>query len=85
MLEAELNLFQAKKTEWSAQYPGKFVLVKDEDFVGAFDTYEAALVEGARRFRLQPFLVRRVDQPDREVSIPALSLGLLRANPPHTA
>lgn len=83
MLEVELNLFQAKRSEWSARFPGKFVLVKGDQFVGAFDTYEVALVEGARRFKLEPFLVRPVDQPEREVNIPALALGVLRADPPH--
>lgn len=83
MLEAELNFFQKHKTDWSTRFPGKFVLVKHEQLIGAFDTYEAALVEGARRFKLQSFLVRPVDQPDREVRIPALILGLLHANPPH--
>jgi hypothetical protein len=27
--------------------------------------------------------VRPVDQPEREVNIPALALGVLRADPPH--
>jgi len=83
MLEAELNFLQSNKLEWAKRYAGKFVLVKERELVGAFDTYEAALVEGAKRFHLQPFLVRPVDQPEREVSIPALELGLIRANPPH--
>jgi len=50
-----------------------------------FDTEEQAISEGARQFGLQPFLVRRVHSKEQEVSIPALTLGILRANPTHTA
>ncbi len=83
MLETELNFYQKQRADWLKRFPGKFVLVKDAQLIGTFDTYEAALVEGARRFKLESFLVRAVNQAERQVSIPALVLGLLNANPPH--
>ena len=84
MLEAELNLFNQHKSDWAARFPGKFVLVKQNELIGAYDSLEAALVEGVRRFKLQPFLVRATDQPVAEIHIPALTLGLLRAHPTHS-
>jgi hypothetical protein len=60
---------------------GKVVLVKDEELIGAFNTIEEALAEGARRFGLTPFLVREVTaSEEKKVKIPALTLGLPRAD-----
>ena len=66
-----------------ATHPGRFVVVKDERLLGAFDSIEEALAAGAAAFGLQSFLVRRLGERPAEVNIPALTLGLLRANPQH--
>ncbi len=41
---------------------GKFVLIKGDEVVGIFDTYEAALTAGYGRFGLDSFLVRQIQQ-----------------------
>ena len=81
MLDLERQTFAAKSDEWSRTYTGKFVVVKGDELVGAFDTIDEALAAGAGRFGLSPFLVRRLGEPAQEVSVPALTLGLLRAHP----
>lgn len=83
MLEQELKYFIENRTDWISRYPNKFVLIKGAELVGTFDTLDEALAEGARRFGLESFLARRVDQDEREVNIPALTLGILRANSSH--
>ncbi len=80
MLDAERQFYSENLAQWLGQYPGKFVLVKGQELIGAFDTAEEALAEGARRFGLEPFLVRRVQERQEEVNIPALTLGILRAD-----
>ena len=80
MLEDERRYYQAHVDEWLSRYPGKFVVVRGEELVGAFDTIGEALAEGARRFGLTPFLVRRVERTPEKVTIPALALGLLHAD-----
>jgi hypothetical protein len=80
MLEKERQFYADNLTDWLARFPGKFVAVKDQELLGVFDTVDEALTEGARRFALQPFLVRRVQPTQDEVNIPALSLGILIAN-----
>jgi hypothetical protein len=80
-LEKELHLFQENKAEWAKIYPDKYVLVKGQDLIGAFDTPEAALSEGAKRFGSTSFLVKKVNQTEDNVFIPSLSLGLLYATP----
>jgi len=81
MLTDELTYYQEHLSDWLTRIPGKFVVVKNQEFVGAFDTAAEALAEGARRFGLTSFLVRRVEAVQAEAEVPALTLGLLSANP----
>ena len=84
MLETERQFFDEHIEQFRSQYAGKFVVIKLQEFVGAFDTIDEALAEGAGRFGLDSFLVRHIGDVPREVSVPALTLGLLRAHPTHT-
>jgi hypothetical protein len=84
MLEAEIKYFEQNYPQLAAQHPGKFVLIKNDNLIGVFDTLEAALTEGARQYNLESFLVRQIIHVQREIKIPALALGLLHANPSHT-
>jgi hypothetical protein len=85
MLDKEREYFETHRAEWLKKYPGKFVLVKDEELIGAFNTQQEALIEGARRFGTASFLVRQVEQSEQVVYIPALTLGILRADSTHSA
>ena len=80
-LERELKFFAENKAKWAGNYPGKFALVKEQELIGFFDQPESALAEGARLFGTESFLVRQVNAPEEPVYIPALTLGLLHANP----
>ena len=85
MLDKERSFFSQHHDELRSKYPDKFVVVKDESVVGAFPTHEEALEFGAREFGLQSFLIRNVNQPDDlEITVPALALGILRADTSHT-
>jgi len=84
MLDQERQYYNEHVSEWLARFPGKFVLVKGQGLIGTFDTMNEALAEGARHFGLDSFLVRRVGATTEEVMIPALTLGLLRADTSHT-
>jgi hypothetical protein len=84
MLDAERQYYAENVEAWKREFPGKFVVVKGRELVGAYATMDEALAAGASRFQLNPFLVRLVGEGEKEVSIPALTLGLLGANPPHT-
>ena len=77
-LEQERNFFSTHQAEWEKTYPGKFVLVKGDSLVGTFDDAESAVAEGARQFGTEPFLVRRVNDKEETVYIPALALGILQ-------
>ena len=77
MLDLERETFAARSNGWSELYAGKFVLVKGDQLVGAFVTIDEALAAGASRYGLTSFLVRRLGEPPEQVSVPALTLGLL--------
>jgi len=80
-LETELKYFNEHKAELASRFPGKFVVVKGESAAGGFQTIQEALGAGARQFGMESFLVRRTDEAAQEVSIPALTLGILSAHP----
>ena len=85
LLERERTFYTAHEAEWMTAHPGRFVVVKGERLLGAFDSMGEALAAGAAAFGLQSFLVRRLGEKQAEVNIPALTLGLLRADPQHPA
>lgn len=80
-LDKELKFFETKKGDLVRVHPGKFVLIKGHELLGVFDTADAAVSEGARRFGADSFLVRQINASEENVYIPALALGLLYANP----
>ncbi len=46
---------------------GKYVLIKGADIIGTYGTYEDALQIGYEKFKLEPFLVKRI-APAEQVS-----------------
>jgi hypothetical protein len=83
-LGTEIAFFAKHRDDLMRQYPGKFIVLKEERLLGGFDSIQDALGAGVREFGLTSFLVRRTDEEIRDVSIPALSLGILRADPSPT-
>jgi hypothetical protein len=83
-LKLNVTTFDKHRDDLLRQYPGKFVVIKEQQLLGSYDTIQDALGDGAREFGVVSFLVRRTDEVPEEVSIPALTLGILRADPSHT-
>ncbi len=85
MLDKERKFYDEKHDELVSQHLGQFVLIKEEKLVGVYNKIEEALAEGARRFGMQPFLVRQISKvSETEINIPALTLGILRADSPRS-
>ena len=83
MLDAEQRYYAENLPSLLEQYRGRFVVIKERSVLGAFSNIDEALREGARVYGLQSFLARLVTEAPQVISIPALTLGLLHANPPH--
>jgi hypothetical protein len=82
-LERELATFQAHLSEWSRAHSGKFALVVGEELIGVFDTPEKAYEAGILRFGNIPMLIRQLRPDDETAFLPALTLGLIYADPAH--
>jgi hypothetical protein len=80
MLDAEKAIYTARVHEWSRDHEGQFVVVRGTDVLGFFGTMDAALGSAAAKYGATSFLVRRVGQESASISIPALTLGILRAD-----
>ncbi len=78
-LEKELALYEKMKAELLKNYEGKFALIHEDEFLGAFDSTENAYTEGVRRFGVQPFLVRKIAEHEEVYRNQALALGLIHA------
>ena len=82
MLEKELKSFQDNLPNWLTCHAGQFVLIKGND-VDFFNSMDAALTEAVRRYGLDSYLIRCIAPKQEEIIVPALTLGLLRADIPH--
>jgi hypothetical protein len=61
--ERELEIYNEHLIELLAS-EGKFVVIRGEEILGAFDTYEAALEAGYGRYGPVPFLVRKIQRSE---------------------
>jgi hypothetical protein len=57
--ETELATYNRKLNELLADV-GRFVLIKDEDVVGIYDSYKDAVEAGYAQFKLAPFFVKQI-------------------------
>jgi len=59
-LAQEIRAFDARKAELEKAYAGKFVVFKDGELIGAWDTLDAAAQQAVLRFGRGPYLIRQV-------------------------
>jgi hypothetical protein len=78
-LERENNYFDAHRGELLQQHRNEFVLIHEEEVIGAYPTFDAAYTAGVQALGIKPFLVRQVLDRDPPAQFPALTLGLLSA------
>lgn len=58
-LERELETYRRHLSQWAGS-EGKYVLIKQDEVVDMFSSYEDALREGYRKFQLEPFMVKQI-------------------------
>ena len=78
-LVEERAYFQSKKAEWLERHKNKYVLIKGNELIDVFYSFEDAYKEGVKQFGNQPFLVKKVVEKEKIEKIPALVLGILHA------
>jgi hypothetical protein len=80
MLETERKYIESHREDLLKLYGGKFLVIKGEEVTGAFDSMNDALEGAALTHGLDNVLIRRPSDAEMEVSIPALTLGILSAD-----
>lgn len=68
-LERELQTYEEKKSELLSHSEGKYVLIKDTELVGVFDSYDDAIRQGYERLGNVAFLVKQVEEIELPVYI----------------
>jgi len=63
-LELELETYKSKLPELK-ENEGKFVLIHGADVIDLYGTYEDAIKEGYAKFKLEPFLVKRIQSVEQ--------------------
>jgi len=77
-LETEIAAYEAMREDLERHHKGKFVIFHGKDFIGAFDTLDAAAAEAVRLFGRGPYLIRQVGVPLAPISASlAAKIGLL--------
>jgi len=62
-LETELKTYEAQKKSLLAQ-EGKFVVIHGTEILGTYASYEDALKAGYEKYKLEPFLVKKIQAVD---------------------
>ena len=75
----ELTAFEQRKQELLNLCEGKFAVFKGSEFLGVFDTPQAAYDAGLNKWGNVAFLIKPVVKEEKPQQIPALYLGLLHA------
>jgi hypothetical protein len=79
-LEQELTYFQQHLPEWLSVYPGQFAVIKGDQLLGTFTTFDEAFAAGVKAYGTEPFLIRQVAETAPVAYNPALSVGALYAH-----
>lgn len=78
LLKKELQFFERNKKRFLKNYLNQFVLIKDNQLIGAYTTEEEAYKSGIEKFGNTPFLIKQVLKEEPTFAIPALTVGLIR-------
>ena len=62
-LDRDIEAYEKARAALEARYNGKWVLFYNEQFIGAFDSFDLAAQEAVRRFGRGPYLLRQVGAP----------------------
>lgn len=76
LLKTESDFYEREQHKLLAKYPNRVLLIHGDHVEGDFDSEEAAITEGVRKFGTGPFLVRRAGEEEPVFSVPALTLSL---------
>lgn len=62
LLRLEKETYEANKEKLVAESEGKYVLIKEREIIGAFDSEKDAIKIGIEKFGNSPFFVRKIER-----------------------
>lgn len=65
----DIAAYSQMQAELEEKHMGKWVLFRDEKFIGVYESFEIAAQDAVRRFGRGPYLIRQVGAPP--VTLPA--------------
>ncbi len=68
MLEIESKIYTQKLSELIKTDIGKYVLIKNENIIGTYESIGDALKSGYEKFKDQPFFVKKITQIEQSLS-----------------
>ena len=80
VFETERAFYKANEADWLKHYEGQFVVIKGEEFVGAYPNDAEAYKAGLQKFGNVPFLIQRVTKEKEVLRFPALAVGVMYAS-----
>jgi hypothetical protein len=80
LFKQEIAFFDQIKNSLLEKCGGQFVLIKGNQLVGTFTTFEEAYDKGVTEFGQEPFLIKQLVAQEPQEMQPALFQGLLRAD-----
>ncbi len=66
-LGREFQFYQSKKEEFLSKYKGKFIVIRGEEVLGAYDDRIDAVTKTKEKYELGTFLVHHVIEDDGAV------------------
>jgi len=79
-LEKEFKFYTANQKSLVKQYSGKYIVIKNEQVIGAYGTREEAIQESMKDHKLGTFLVQYVSTGDKNFSQTFHSRVIFNAN-----
>lgn len=59
-LEQEITAFEGLRGALEAEHPGKWIVMRGRELVGAYDSFDLAAADAVKRFGRGPYLIRQV-------------------------
>jgi hypothetical protein len=60
LLDSEIAAFEQMQPSLQADHPGKWIVIRGRELVGAYENFDMAAAEAVRQFGRGPYLIRQV-------------------------
>ena len=75
-LDQELKTYQAHRDELLGRAEGRYILIRNDELIGTFESQQDALQQGYEKFGNKPFLVKQVVEVEVPQNFTSFPLGV---------